>query len=89
MIAVDTNNRNKKSVRLGQASFSLADGHTATFHVKLNSTGLALLRHFRAFSAWVLANEAMASDSSQVIFLLHSVRFSEPPKTHRPKKPVT
>jgi hypothetical protein len=90
VVAVDTSNPDKSSVRLGQASFSLATGATATFHVKLNSTGLALLRHFHAFSAWVLANEAMPSDS-QVVFLLHAARFSEPkqaPKSskRKPKK---
>jgi hypothetical protein len=72
----------KTPVRIAQASFSLAAGAIATFHVKLNSTGLELLRHFHAFSAWVLANEAMSNDS-QVVFLLHSVRFGEPSKQHK------
>jgi hypothetical protein len=90
VVAVDTSGGDKKSVRLGQASFSLAAGATATFHVKLNSTGLELLRHFHAFSAWVLANEALPSNSP-VVFLLHPARFTEPkqaPKSskRKPKK---
>jgi hypothetical protein len=83
VVAVGASDRTKASVRIGQASFSLAAGATATFQVKLNSTGLELLHHFHAFSAWVLANEAMPSDS-QVIFFLHDARFSEPKrKKHR------
>jgi hypothetical protein len=85
VLAVDTSKRTKTSVRIGQASFSLPAGATATFHVKLNSTGLELLRHFHAFSAWVLANEAMPSDS-QVIFLLHSARLSEPTQKRKPNR---
>ncbi|MGP8242432.1 MAG: hypothetical protein ACLQQB_11815, partial [Solirubrobacteraceae bacterium] len=78
-------------VRIAQGSFSLPAGATATFQVKLNSTGLELLRKFHAYSAWVLANEAM-SNNSQVIFLLHDARFSEPSKKrgskkHRPQHP--
>jgi hypothetical protein len=85
VVAVGVSNRTKASVRIGHASFSLAAGATATFQVKLNSTGLALLRHFHAFSAWVLANEAMPS-TSQVIFFLHDARFSEPKQKHKSKK---
>jgi hypothetical protein len=84
VIAVDASNRTKASVRIGQGSFSLAAGATATFQVKLNSTGLALLRKFHAFSAWVLANEAMPNNS-QVVFLLHDARFSEPKETKKHK----
>jgi hypothetical protein len=87
VLAVGASNRTRASVRIGQASFSLSAGATATFQVKLNSTGLELLHHFHAFSAWVLANEAMPNDS-QVIFLLHDARFSESKqkqKKHRSK----
>ncbi len=83
VIAVGTsNNRTKASVRIGQGSFSLAAGATATFQVKLNSTGLQLLRRFHTISAWVLANEAMASNSSPVIFLLHEALFESKKKRH-------
>jgi hypothetical protein len=91
VLAVGASNRTRVPVRIAQASFSLAAGAGATFQVKLNSTGLALLHHFHAVSAWVLANEAMPSDS-QVIFLLHDARFSEPKqkrkksKKHKPNK---
>jgi len=85
IIAVGTSGRAKASVRIGQGSFSLPAGSTATIHVKLNSTGLELLRHFHAFSAWVLANEAMPNDS-QVIFFLHDARFSEPKQKQKSKK---
>ena len=85
VVAVGASNPTKASVKLGQASFSLPSGATRTFQVKLNSTGLALLHHFHAVSAWVLANEAMPSDS-QVVFFLHSVRFSEPKQKRKPKE---
>lgn len=79
VIAVGASHRARGSVRLGQASFALAAGATATFTVKLNSTGLQLLRHFHAISAFVLANEASPT-SAPFIFLLDGVRFSEPKK---------
>jgi hypothetical protein len=75
--------RTKVSVRIGQAPFSLPAGGTATFQVKLNATGLQLLRRFHTISAWVLANETM-TNSSPVIFLLHSTLFSQP--KHKSKK---
>ncbi len=81
VIAVGASHRTRGSVRLGQASFALAAGVTATFQVKLDSTGLELLRHFRAISAFVLANEASPT-STPFIFLLDGVRFSEP-KRHK------
>jgi hypothetical protein len=86
VIAVGARKRTKRtkvSVRIGQAPFSLPAGGTATFQVKLNSTGLQLLRRFHTISAWVLANETMTS-SSPVIFLLHSTLFSQP--KHKSKK---
>jgi hypothetical protein len=84
VIAVGASHRTRGSVRLGQAPFALAAGATATFTVKLNSTGLQLLRHFHAISAFVLANEASPT-SAPFIFLLDGVRFSEP-KKHGSKK---
>jgi len=85
VVAVGPSNHTEASVRIGQASFSLSAGATATFRVKLNSTGLELLHHFHAVSAWVLANEAMPNDS-QVIFLLQDARFSEPKQKHKSKQ---
>jgi hypothetical protein len=82
VIAVGSSHRTRASVRLGQASFALAAGATGTFTVKLNSTGLKLLRHFHAISAFVLANEASPT-STPFIFLLDGVRFSEPQKHKR------
>jgi hypothetical protein len=84
VIAVGSSHRTSGSVRLGQAPFALAAGATATFTVKLNSTGLQLLRHFHAISAFALANEASPT-SAPFIFLLDGVRFSEP-KRHKSKK---
>ncbi len=87
VIAVGARKRTKRttvSVRIGQAPFSLPAGGTATFQVKLNSTGLQLLRRFHTISAWVLANETMAN-SSPVIFLLHSTLFSQPKHKHKSK----
>jgi hypothetical protein len=85
VVAVGASNRTEAPVRIAQASFSLASGSTATFRVKLNSTGLALLHHFHAVSAWVLANEAMPNNS-QVIFFLHDARFNESKQKHKSKK---
>jgi hypothetical protein len=88
IIAVGASKRTKRtkvSVRLGQAPFSLPAGSTATFQVKLNSTGLRLLRRFHTISAWVLANETMPN-SSPVIFLLHSTLFRQPKHKHKSKK---
>jgi hypothetical protein len=82
VIAVGSSHRTRGSVRLGQASFALAAGATATFTAKLNSTGLQLLRHFHAISGFVLANEASPT-STPFIFLLDGVRFSEPTKHKR------
>jgi hypothetical protein len=87
VIAVGARKRTKRtkvSVRIGQAPFSLPAGGTATFQVKLNSTGLQLLRRFHTISAWVLANETM-TNSSPVIFLLHSTLFSQPKHKHKSK----
>ena len=90
VIAVGASKRTKRtkrttvSVRIGQAPFSLPAGGTATFQVKLNSTGLQLLRRFHTISAWVLANETM-TNSSPVIFLLHSTLFSQPKHKHKSK----
>jgi hypothetical protein len=84
VIAVGSSHRTRGSVRLGQAPFALAAGATATFTAKLNSTGLKLLRHFHAISAFVLANETSPT-STPFIFLLDGVRFSEP-KKHSSKK---
>jgi hypothetical protein len=90
VIAVGSSTRG--SVRLGQAPFALAAGATATFTAKLNPTGLELLRHFHAISAFLLANEASPT-STPFIFLLDGVRFSEPKKHgskkhgHKPRHP--
>ena len=81
VIAIGSSRRTRGSVRLGQAPFALAAGATATFQVKFNSTGLELLRHFHAISAFLLANEASPT-STPFIFLLDGVRFSEP-KQHK------
>jgi hypothetical protein len=82
VIAIGSSHRTRASVRLGQAAFALAAGATATFQVKLNSTGLKLLSHFHAISAFLLANEASPT-STPFIFLLDGVRFSEPTKHKR------
>jgi len=85
VIAVGASKRRKRtrvSVRIGQAPFSLPAGSTETFQVKLNSTGLRLLRRFHTISAWVLANETM-TNNSPVIFLLHSTLFRQ--AKHKPK----
>ncbi len=86
VVAVSAANRKEVPARIAEASFSLPAGGAATFPAKLNSTGLKLLRHFRAISAFVLANEASPT-STPFIFLLHTVRFIEPRKhKHRSKQ---
>jgi hypothetical protein len=82
VVAVGAGDSTKASVRLGQASFSLATGATGTFRVKLNSTGLALLHHFHAISAWVSASQASTANNMQVIFLMHAMRLGEPAHKH-------
>jgi hypothetical protein len=69
--------RHRVSATIGQAPFSLPAGGAATFTVKLNAAGRALLRRFHAISAYVSANEASPT-STPFIFLLHEARFSEP-----------
>jgi hypothetical protein len=88
VLAISAAHRTSAPVRLGQASFALAAGATATFQVKLNSTGLKLLRRFHAISGFLLANEASPT-STPFIFLLDGVRFSEPTKhkQHHSKHP--
>ena len=90
VLAVSATHHTMAPVRLGQATFSLAAGATATFIVKLNSTGLQLLRHFHAISSFLLANEASPT-STPFIFLLDGVRFSQPKKhnskKHKPRHP--
>jgi hypothetical protein len=80
--------RHRRAVTIGQAPFSLPAGGTATFTVKLNASGRALLRRFHAISAYVSANEASPT-STPFIFLLHEARFSEPKQHGRrhPKHP--
>jgi hypothetical protein len=82
VIAVDTAHRTKAAVRLGQATFSLPAGSAATIKVKLNATGLTLLRRFHTISTFVLANEASPT-STPFIFLFHTVRFSAPRQKQR------
>ncbi len=73
--------RREVAVRVAQASFSLAGGTSATVPVKLNSTGMALLRRFHAMSATVFAAETIPS--GRFFFLVRDVRFKEPKKKHK------
>jgi hypothetical protein len=84
VVAVTAAHSKKVAVRLGQATFSLAAGATATINVKLNATGRSLVRRFHSISSFVLANEATAGNGP-VIFLLHGVRFNQA-KKHKAKK---
>ena len=84
IVGVGLEGRDKKSLRLAQVPFSLAPGATATFRVKLNSTGEKLLRRFHAFSTFLIANEKSPT-STPFIFAFHTARFSAPVKP-KPKK---
>jgi hypothetical protein len=70
----------QKAVRIAQASFSLTGGQTATIQLKLNSTGLTLLRRFHTISAYILAGEVIPQ--GKFVFLAHEVLFKAPAK-HR------
>lgn len=82
VIAVSASNR--KAVRVAEGTFSIPAGQTATVKVKLNSTGKALLKKFHAMPSIMIANEAIAGNTS-FLFLFRSVRFTEP-KKHKSKK---
>jgi hypothetical protein len=89
IVAISLEGRKKVSVRLAQTPFSIPAGGTATIQVKLNATGLKLLRRFHTFSTFLIANEASPT-SDPFIFLFHTARFSEPkkkPKKHHPHRP--
>jgi hypothetical protein len=89
IVAISLEGHTKKSVRIAQTPFAIPAGHTATIQVKLNATGLKLLRSFHAFSTFLIANEASPT-SDPFIFLFHTARFSEPkkkPKKNHPRRP--
>jgi hypothetical protein len=71
----------QRAVRIAQTPFSLAGGQTATIHLKLNSTGLKLLRRFHRITAYVIAGEVLPQ--GKFIFLLHEVLFKAPVVKHR------
>ena len=71
-------NGKQRGIRIAQAPFSLAGGQTATIQLKLNATGLKLLRRFHAISAYVLAGEVIPQ--GKFIFLVHEVLFKTPVK---------
>jgi hypothetical protein len=68
----------QRAIRIAQAPFSLAGGQTATIQLKLNSTGLKLLRRFHAISTYVLAGEVLPE--GKFIFLVREVLFKTPVK---------
>lgn len=68
----------QRAARIAQAPFSLVGGQTATIQMKLNSTGLELLRRFHVISAYVLAGEVIPE--GKFVFLAHEVLFKTPVK---------
>jgi hypothetical protein len=68
----------QRAIRIAQTPFSLVGGQTATIQLKLNSTGLRLLRRFHAISAYVLAGEVLPQ--GKFIFLVREVLFKTPIK---------
>jgi hypothetical protein len=66
----------QRTIRIAQAPFSIAGGQTATIQLKLNTTGLKLLRRFHAFTAYVLAGEIIPQ--GKFVFLAHEVLFKTP-----------
>ena len=71
----------EKAIRIAQVPFSLAGGQTARFQLKLNATGLTLLRRFHAISAYVLGGETLPQ--GKFVFLVHQVLFRAPGKHRR------
>jgi hypothetical protein len=83
VVAVATKHGSKgtqRALRIAQVPFSLAGGQTATVHLKLNSTGLKLLRRFHVISAYILAGEVIPQ--GKFVFLAREVLFKTPVK-HR------
>jgi hypothetical protein len=66
------------AIKLAQAPFSLVGGQTATIQLKLNSTGLKLLRRFHSISAYILAGEVIPQ--GKFVFLAREVLFKTPVK---------
>jgi hypothetical protein len=73
----------KVPVKIAEAAFSFAGGTSTTVQLKLNKTGLALLKRFKAMPALVLGNEATAS--GPFLFIFHGVRFTEAKKPKKKK----
>jgi len=76
IVAVSTTRH--AAIKLAQAPFSLVGGQTATIQLKLNSTGLKLLRRFHSISAYILAGEVIPQ--GKFVFLAHEVLFKTPVK---------
>jgi hypothetical protein len=73
----------KVPVKIAEGTFSLAGGASKTVQLKLNKTGLALLKRFHAMPALVLASEATAS--GPFLFIFRGVRFTEAKKPKKKK----
>jgi hypothetical protein len=71
----------EKAIRIAQTLFSIAGGQTAKIQLKLNATGLTLLRRFHAISAYVLGGETLPQ--GKFVFLVHQVLFRAPGKHSR------
>jgi hypothetical protein len=85
VIGVTSSKQESKPIKLGESSFSLAVGHTVTFTVKLNSTGVSLLHRLHSLPTVVLGSEAMPKESV-FLFLFHAALFTEPKhKAHKHK----
>ena len=81
VVAVATRHTTKgtqRALRIAQVPFSLAGGQTATIHLKLNATGLRLLRRFHVISAYILAGETIPQ--GKFVFLAREVLFKTPVK---------
>ncbi|MGH2832445.1 MAG: hypothetical protein ACRDK2_06680 [Solirubrobacteraceae bacterium] len=76
VIGVTSSRQEIKPVKLGETTFSLAAGRTATFTVKLDSTGISLLHRLHSLSTIVLGSEAMPNNSV-FLFLFHAALFTE------------
>jgi hypothetical protein len=66
------------AIKLAQAPFSIVGGQTATIQLKLNSTGLKLLRRFHSIAAYILAGEVIPQ--GKFVFLAREVLFKTPVK---------
>jgi hypothetical protein len=88
VIGVTSSTPESNPLKLGESTFGLTGGSTATVTVKLDATGVSLLHRLHTLSTVVLGSEAMPNNSA-FLFLFHDALFVEPKHSahkHRHKR---